>query len=460
MKNRNDFYSNKLKPPITNLNSPFDQDRELIKKLADDKIKLHNTMFANFIGVPTKITYFNQIAETNKENMRNNSTNSTIASEIKYYKKINNLEVRIEDSISLSNEGEDVAKSYIRSGNMKILPDTITPYPGDYFVLEYLNNIWLFQVNTVNKEAIELNSGFILEFEIANNGEFFDYDSWNLKDRIKEEEFFQAAHFGTDYKTMLSKKDVDYLESIKDFYNFLGRVYVSYFYDKRLNVYLLKNIYRHDPLQTQDIKNRQTNNNIYDSETYYDNFLNYFIRSNNIFNNIDGKIITPSTLAGFEDLDYISSIFSAITKKEKDMLKYTFTNSEHVNSCSIYIPTTLFGLEYVKHVSYDNNLTVQLFPVNFFEDILNFNFYNLTDFSKREYNSDTNLITETIAIYLCKVTKADEFNKLEELNKRLFYLYNRKNKLLIDNIYPQHIFYLYPLLSYIVIDVLKTKFNK
>ena len=110
------------------------------------------------------------------------------------------------------------------------------------------------------------------------------------------------------------------------------------------------------------------------------------------------------------------------------MLKYTFTNSEHVNSCSIYIPTTLFGLEYVKHVSYDNNLTVQLFPVNFFEDILNFNFYNLTDFSKREYNSDTNLITETIAIYLCKVTKADEFNKLEELNKRLFYLYNRKNK--------------------------------
>ena len=466
MKTRNDHYSSNprpISPPITNLTSNFTSDRELMKKLVDDKITLHNTLFSKFIGTPTCITYISQIISGNADNMRSSNGINTLTTELKSYKMIKNLEVRIEDSIGINQEGDDIAKSYVRTGQMKILPETIVPYIGDFFILEYMNNQWLFNVTSVNKEAIEMNSGFIVEFEVANEGERFNFDTWGLKDRIVEELYFQAAHIGTSFKTILSKDEITDLEEYKEFYNFLGRIYISYFYDKNMNVFLLKNVMVRDPLKIQDIKNTQINNKIYGGKTvYYDNFLNYFIRNNNIFNNIDNKIVTPSTLAGIDDLEYLNTIYSAITNRDVDLLKYYFTCSEKVNQCSIYLPAILFGLDYVKYTNNIENVNnaVELFPKDFFSTIFDFNLDSLEKFENREYNSYITIIMEIIALYLNKIRKSQKYEVMEEIRKRINFLIKNRNKLMIDNLFPQHIFYLYPLLAYIIIDFLENKFNK
>lgn len=461
MKTARDFFKSDVtpNPPITNLKPNFNDDKVFLEQLVEKKRKVHESLMLNFSGTTTTVTYFSKLTPPGTENMRNSTTSSTITTNIDKYRKINNLEVKLEDNINISNEGDDIAKSYVRNGVMKILPNTITPYAGDFFAFNYMGRPTLFQVNTVNKEAQELNSSWIVEFEIAVNGENFDYDSWNLKSRVQEEVYFVAAHIGTNYKTIVTKSEQFDLETLKSFYNYLGRIYNSYFFNKTLNVYLLKNVYFHDPEETQTlIKQVNSNNNIYHDMTYYDNFLNYFMRKDGVFSIIDDKIITPSTIAGFQELDYLSSIFSAISNKDKDMLRYKFTDVEHISSCSTYIPPTLFGFEYVKHVNYTNNMTVELFPNNFYDTIDNFNYLHLTKFEDRIYNTDTALMVEIIALYLNKVPVEKEHMKNDELHKRLLYLNERKEKLLVDNIFSQHIFYLYPLIGFIINDLLKFKY--
>lgn len=462
MKTAKDFFNNDYTPhpPITNLKPNTADDKIFLEQIVEKKRKIHESLLLNFSGTTTTVTYFSRLTPPGTENMRNSTTTNTISTNIDKYRRINNLEVKLEDTINISNEGDDIAKSYVRNGVMKILPNTITPYSGDFFSFNYMGRPTLFQVNTVNKEAQELNSSWIVEFEIASNGENFNYDSWILKDRIQEEVYYVSAHMGTNYKTIVTKAEEIDLNTLKTFYNYLGRIYNSYFFDKTLNVYLLKNVYFHDPNKTQTlIKQVNSNNNIYGDLTYYDNFLNYFMRKNGVFSIIDDKIITPSTIAGFQELDYLSSIFSAISNKDKDMLRYKFTDVEHISSCSTYIPPTLFGFEYVKHVNYSNNVTIELFPENFFESIENFNYLYLSRFEDRVYNTDTALMTEIIALFLCKIPDDKKQFKLDELHKRLIYLNERREKLLVDNVFPQYIFYLYPIIGFIINDLLKLKYT-
>ena len=145
-----------------------------------------------------------------------------------------------------------------------------------------------------------------------------------------------------------------------------------------------------------------------------------------------------------------------------DLLKYYFTCSEKVNQCSIYLPAILFGLDYVKYTNNIENVNnaVELFPKDFFSTIFDFNLDSLEKFENREYNSYITIIMEIIALYLNKIRKSQKYEVMEEIRKRINFLIKNRNKLMIDNLFPQHIFYLYPLLAYIIIDFLENKFNK
>lgn len=456
--NENNNYS---KRNITETTNIWNADRDFMESFYDDKQQIHKTGFIQFAGITTLVTYFHKVFEGKDGNMHNNTATSSVAKETSYYDQINNFEIKLEESLNISNEGDDTTKNYIRSGNLKILPDTIIPYTGDFFIMKYLDSDWLFQIQSVNKEAPEMDSGFICEFVVENKGQEFNYDSWIIKDKIRQVYNFHAAHIGTDYKTILETEESKELKNLTDFYNYIGEMYRTLFYDRRLNIYTLKNLYKHDPENSQNLYHQvNQHHKIYSDDVYYDNFLNHFIKENNIFGNIKGKIVIPSVLAGFQIYDYYNTVFYALSNQDIDNLKYKFFCSEIISKPSIYIPTILYGMEYVKHVSYINDSQVDMLPKDFFNIVENFDFFKLSQFENSVYASDSYVFTEIIALYLTKLDNNDSLKRNQEIIKRLKYLYNRKHKLNIEEILPQYIYYMYPMVGYIINELLNKKFNK
>ena len=447
-------------PNIVDTNNVWNSDRKYMEKFRQEKKSIHESGFLKFSGINTVVTYFNKVY-TDADNMQKNTSASAVAKEVQNYNKILDLEVKIEENLSISNEGDETAKNYIRSGNLKILPDTIIPYVGDYFIMKYLDSDWLFQITSVNKEAYEMNAGWVCEYVVANNGQEFNYEEWVIKDKVIKTYHFYGAHIGTDYKSVLEAEELEKLETFKDMYQYLGELYNSCFYNKTLNIYTLKNLYRHDSEREQDLT-RQVNkfNRIYNDDVYYDNFLQYFMKENQIFFNIKGRITSPTALVGFQSYDYLNSLFYAISNQDKDNLKYIYCTVETVSNSTSFLPTTLYGMRYVKHVSYTNNDFIEMFPKNFFDTILHFDFSKLESFDKIVYTSDSYCFVEIIALFLAKISKSDITKRNQEIAKRLLYLYDRKQKLNIDNILPQFIYYLFPIIGYIINWWLNKNFNK
>lgn len=447
-------------PNIVDTNNIWNSDREYMEKFRQEKKSIHESNFIKFSGITTLVTYFNRVY-TDADDMIRNTSASSIAKEVQNFNKIIDLEVKIEETLNISNEGDETAKNYIRSGNLKILPDTITPYAGDYFIMRYLDTDWLFQITSVNKEASEMNAGWICSYVVENTGQEFNYDEWKIKDKIVNTYHFYGAHIGTDYKSVLEVSELEYLETFKEMYQYLGEIYNSHFYDKRLNIYTLRNIYLHNPEETQNLKHKVNEySKIYDNKVYYDNFLQQFIKDSQVFFNIKGRVTVPTALAGFQQYDYMNTLFYAILNQDKDNLKYIYFTAETVNNSSIFLPTTLYGFEYVKHVSYTNNDFIEMLPKDFFDLVLNFDYSKLESFDKIVYTSDTYCFIEIISLYLSKIGKSDINNRNQEIAKRLAYLYSRKHKLNIDNILPQYMYYLFPIIGYIINWWLNKKFNK
>lgn len=457
---RNSNPNRPYNPSIVDAKNMWNADREYMEKFRQEKKSVHESSFAKFIGITTVVTYFNR-AFTDADDMQKNTSGSAIAKEQQTFNKILDLEVKIEESLNISNEGDEVAKNYIRSGNLKILPDTITPYVGDYFIMRYMDSDWLFNVTSVNKEASEMNAGWVCEFVVANTGQEFNYDDWAIKNKIEKTLHFYAAHIGTDYKSVLALDEIEELESLKEFYQYLGEMYSSHFYDKTLNIYTLRNMYHHDPDITQDLKHITNDySRIYNSEVYYDNFLQHFMKENQIFFNVKNRITIPTALVGFQPYDYMNTLFYAIANQDKDNLKYIYYTVESVTNTSTFMPTTLYGFEYVKHVSYSYNDNIEMFPKNFFDIILHFDFSKLEAFDKIVYASDSYCFVEIIALFLSKLSKQDSLKRNKEISKRLMYLFTRKQKLNIDNILPQYMYYLFPIIGFIINCELNKKFNK
>ena len=60
--------------------------------------------------------------------------------------------------LDIDDNEEGLNSSY--DGELIILPDTITPYPDDFFILEHKGHNFLFRVTGVNYDTIKSNNFF------------------------------------------------------------------------------------------------------------------------------------------------------------------------------------------------------------------------------------------------------------------------------------------------------------
>lgn len=153
-------------------------------------------------------------------------------------------------------------------GDGIILPNTIQPYPGDYFSINMLKKKYLFQIKSATPDTFENGNNF---WRVEYKLEQLSDDK--LQKLIVSEYKFHTGTVGTNFSSVIKKTSWDLAKMLDDLSVTLKRYYVSLFYNKKVQTYTFINRYV------------RCDNSI-SGYRFYDPFLIEFIIKNKVLSNI------------------------------------------------------------------------------------------------------------------------------------------------------------------------------
>ena len=240
-------------------------------------------------------------------------------------------------SVQLENGEMGIEGSEI-SGEAIILPDTIRPYPGDYFTINMTKKKYLFQVRSATIDTLENGGNY---YRIDYKLEYLSDD--RLKPLVVNEFNFISGNIGTNYSPVLSTTGYNLAKILDDTAVLLKQYFRGLFYNNKVQTFTFVYLY-------------EVCVNGLNSSYFYDPYLIEFIIKNKILANTGDKYeyIDHKTFPKADfPIKYSKSIWRAIETKDK----------EHINSCiisspGIYIddPATIFSTRYENYfeMTYEN----------------------------------------------------------------------------------------------------------
>lgn len=187
-----------------------------------------------------------------------------------------------------------------------VLPNTIRPTPGDYFLLDFPGiKQYLFRVNNFRYNTIQSNDYYSLDCDIKDIGT--DLEEKKFKEIIIDEYQTVFDNIGTQDRCFVKTTDISYLNSIVDLYYKLRDYYKAAFYKPDLNTFTCEMGHREgypfwvcDPYLEKFINN---------SHIYYDE------------NTEDTIVLTINTLMDPKfDMIFSKTLYDAILKRSTEML--------------------------------------------------------------------------------------------------------------------------------------------
>lgn len=240
-------------------------------------------------------------------------------------------------SVQLENGEMGIEGSEI-SGEAIILPDTIRPYPGDYFTINMTKKKYLFQVRSATIDTLENGGNY---YRIDYKLEYLSDD--RLVPLVVNEFNFVSGNIGTNYSPVLSTTGYNLAKILDDTAVLLKQYFRGLFYNNKVQTFTFVYLY-------------EVCVNGLNSSYFYDPYLIEFIIKNKILANTGDKYeyIDHKTFPKADfPIKYSKSIWKAIETKDKD----------HINSCiisspGIYIddPATIFSTRYENYfeMTYEN----------------------------------------------------------------------------------------------------------
>ena len=219
------------------------------------------------------------------------------------------------------------------TGEALVLPNTITPYPGDYFIISFINKkkSFLFKVTASTMDTMDDGGNFWkIEYRLES-GE----DGKRIKNLVDDEDHFEfhTGTVGSNFASIIRKSSWDLAKGLDDAAVMLKQFYLSLFYNKFVQTITCINLYQHSPLNLH-------------SSYFYDPYLVEFIRSNKILSNNGGEYVYmghKTTLDPSFPFRYAKSIWRIIEQKDIN----------NIGACTIltyakYIddPATIFQTRY------------------------------------------------------------------------------------------------------------------
>lgn len=330
-------------------NTRYTDTVESIMTTIQDKIKTNpNYKFSDKNPVP--VTYFNinKYKSTLDEAAKISFSEINISSGIRW-NKINKFIVYGSETMQLTFSVEDFGlQTQEIEGECVILPGTITPYSGDFFLIDHLNEKVIFEVIDVNVDTLENGANM---YKLQYRSSSVEYDDNNI-DLITEDTFdFVIDNVGTTYNPILRSEVSVLMKIIQDYIMKLQDFYKASFYNERVQAFTFKYI---------------------NDANFYDPMLVEFIIRNKLMDAIDGEnylyichqINVRSTFA----LDYMKSIFLALEKRDNKLSKYRYiARGKLINN-----PMTTFynRMEDYYELSYNDEFPAYLQPIQTFREEL------------------------------------------------------------------------------------------
>lgn len=214
--------------------------------LAVTRVNAENSAF---IGLPVTVsTYYHIDAShsTVDKGLQNVTSLEGHNSPIKY-NKISNFPLYGLDMNDVSIEDQDQGLDTEIDGEIIIQPNTIHPFPDDYFCIDYLDKKYLFRITKVDYNTIKDNF-FRCEYELHY---ISDEMYLEIEDKVQNSYHCVFDNIGTANKSIIRDDDFVTIAAIRDIQFKLRDEYISKFKDNAYNAYMYyraEGKYLYDPM--------------------------------------------------------------------------------------------------------------------------------------------------------------------------------------------------------------------
>lgn len=437
---------------------------DMLSEIVEERTKMKNTSMMQMVGVLTTVTYYRSVKDPQNNYASDSNGPNNVAIDTKKYDEISKFKVKINGAANFGQEGEEDNKSYESSGSLVILPRTIKPVEGDLFIMSYYGRDVCYRISTVETKAFEQDSGFECQYSQYK-------EDYRLPESMIASKYIYYHEFvGTTYRPVLTLKEYENIQHLGDLCNHISQVFNDLFYDKTVNGYLYKNYDAEKRGKDCLLDNNNINtlgkrgglfrgNYDGDSISYqnmprivrkediaYDNMLNHFITKNRIFRKYDGITLSVEALLNLDRVSYKRSIFNCLETRTVANFKNTFVSPVNIGYMQHGVPSYLVGKKNVIYsdVPIIDGSEEEFFPIKLTSNIINGKKSDeMKDpCSSRMYSSIEAMIIETITRFVYKET--------HDFIDRFEYLYNNIDKLYEHNMKYSDIYYLFPMLGYVI----------
>lgn len=286
----------------------------------------------------TTVKYFNQNTEatTLDQSTKLYYADSGLDSPIKY-NIIEDLMIYGIDQIAIDMENDEFGPQANEiTGEAIILPNTITPYVGDYFSILYTKEDFLFRIIDVSPDTLE-NGANIYKIN-------YKLESSKVKDIIEEniEDHYNMVinNVGTKFNPIIRHESYNMIKALDQVLYNLRTYYKSIFYKERVQAFVF----------------------LYNNQRFYDPYMIEFLKENNILaGNEDYIYLSQQTkLSPMFPIKYNRSFFKCIEDKDlKNIHSYEHRGTaEYISDPLSIFQTRLENYFEIKHDVDDYNYGV------------------------------------------------------------------------------------------------------
>jgi hypothetical protein len=355
----------------------------------EDKL---NSAFTRFLETtPTYVTYYNINSVESTVDLGFSNVDKILGSESPIrYSEVKNLPIYGMEAIQLDIDESDEGMNSSYDGELIILPDTITPYPDDFFILEHKGYNFLFRVTAVNYDTIKSNNFYKISFTIKYVTE---EDSKKILNQVTEKFTCIVGNIGTEDRCIIEDGVYELLQRMKYLYSEICERYKMFFYNKKYNVIMY-----------------------YDAEEMlgiYDRYVNMFIQKHGLFydkethraiylNNEDETCCFP--------IEYDNSLFKVFEARKK-IKRYPYNNFKIQEIKNIYSVFKYYSAK-VYSVRFKGG-SVEYFPHQIIDAMVSGNIPDKTAESVFPFDEADRLIVKYMNDQIDSIHNID-FDSLEE----------------------------------------------
>lgn len=203
---------------------------------------------------------------------------------------IEQIQVQIENG-DFGAEGGEI------SGEATILPNTIEPYPGDYFIIKYVNDDIIFRVTGVSHDTLDDGVNiYKINYELDSISKKDIIDK-NIADSYK----LVVNNIGTSMTTIVRSEKFDLAKELDGVASYLREHYVALFYNDRI----------------------QSFSYLFNMRRFYDPYMVEFLKNNKILQGVEPYIYINHQLPKTSKftLDYAKSIYRCFETSDFDNIR-------------------------------------------------------------------------------------------------------------------------------------------